>query len=275
MIWSCIGLALVLLCVFFYLQNNVLTHTRICLDTDKLEKNIRIVLLSDMHSKIFSHDALFIAVMVEKPDLIIFAGDIADRYKSDKKAYAAVRQLSNLTKLAPVVAVTGNHEYGRINVRELFDKINNSAILLLRSESTCMEINGQSIEILGLDELGYHFKTDALLGDFSRKKGFKLLISHFPHLFEPCYSQFDIDLTLSGHAHGGQFILPFIGGLYAPGQGLFPKYYRGSYKIGEDTLVVSRGLGNSRFPLRLFNYPDVVTIDLLPRESNDISHKNH
>ena len=275
MIWLYIALAAVLLCVFFYLQNNVLTHTRIKLKTDKLKKGIRIVLLSDMHSKIFSRDALFNAVMEEKPDLIIFAGDIADRYKSVEKAYAAVRQLSGLKKIAPVVAVPGNHEYGRINCNELFDKMKNSGIMLLRSEGTCMDINGQLIEILGLDELGYHFKTDALLDEFSKQTGFKLLISHFPHLFEPCYSQYDIDLTLSGHAHGGQFILPFIGGLYAPGQGLFPKYYRGSYKIGEDTLVVSRGLGNSRFPLRLFNYPDVVTIDLLPRKSDDISHKNH
>lgn len=275
MIWLYIGAALVLLCVFFYLQNNVLTHTRIKLNTDKLEKGMRIVLLSDMHSKVFSHDALFKAVSAEKPDLIIFAGDIADRYKSDEKAYAAVKQLSGLTNIAPVVAVPGNHEYGRINSRDLFDRMKNSKIMLLRSENTCIDINGQRIEILGLDELGYHFKTDALLEEFSKKAGFKLLISHFPHLFEPCYSQYDIDLTLSGHAHGGQFILPFIGGLYAPGQGLFPKYYRGSYKIREDTLVVSRGLGNSRFPLRLFNYPDVVTIDLLPRKSHDISHKNH
>ena len=89
--------------------------------------------------------------------------------------------------------------------------------------------------------------------------------SHFPENFEKVeennYSQYDFDLQLSGHAHGGQFILPFIGPVYSPGQGLFPKYAKGSF--GErPQLIVSRGLGNAEFPLRLFNHPEINVVYL-------------
>ena len=76
------------------------------------------------------------------------------------------------------------------------------------------------------------------------------------------YSKDNIDLVFSGHAHGGQVRLPFIGGLYAPGQGLFPKYTRGIYKQNNTSMVVSRGLGNSIFPIRVFNRPELVVVTL-------------
>ena len=116
--------------------------------------------------------------------------------------------------------------------------------------------------MLGLDEVGYHCFTEKLLERFSRDKRFKLLLSHFPERFAADYCEYEIDLTLSGHAHGGQIVLPFIGGLYSPGQGLFPKYARGMHVIKKGRLIVSRGLGNSRFPLRFANYPEVITIDI-------------
>lgn len=99
----------------------------------------------------------------------------------------------------------------------------------------------------GLTKWGIILKRPALRR-FSEREGFKILLSHFPERFKKDYINYDIDLTLSGHAHGGQFILPFLGGIYSPGQGLFPKYYRGMYEENGKKLIVSRGLGNSRFP---------------------------
>ncbi len=88
-----------------------------------------------------------------------------------------------------------------------------------------------------------------------------IIRENFKAVSELDYSQYDFDLQLSGHAHGGQFILPFIGPVFSPGQGLFPKYVRGSF--GEKPkLIVSRGLGNAEFPLRLFNHPEINIINL-------------
>ena len=91
--------------------------------------------------------------------------------------------------------------------------------------------------------------------------GFTLLLSHRPELFE-VYVTCNADLVLSGHAHGGQFRLPFIGGLAAPNQGLFPKYDAGLFSEGKTKMIVSRGIGNSIFPFRFNNRPEVVLIEL-------------
>jgi predicted MPP superfamily phosphohydrolase len=73
-----------------------------------------------------------------------------------------------------------------------------------------------------------------------------------------------MDLVLSGHAHGGQFRLPFVGGLFAPNQGFFPEYDSGLYTDGQTQMIVSRGVGNSRFPVRFNNRPEVILIELKP-----------
>ena len=90
---------------------------------------------------------------------------------------------------------------------------------------------------------------------------FSLVLSHRPELL-PAYAEAGADLVLSGHAHGGQVRLPGIGGLFAPGQGILPRLTSGVHARGETRLVVSRGLGNSAFPLRVFNPPEIVTVTL-------------
>ena len=93
------------------------------------------------------------------------------------------------------------------------------------------------------------------------ERGYTLLLSHRPELFD-VYSGCGVDLVLAGHAHGGQFRLPLVGGLIAPNQGLFPRYDAGLYTSGSTSMVVSRGLGNSVIPLRFNNRPEVVLVEL-------------
>lgn len=252
--------AAALIIPFCYLQNNLLTHTRFTLHSEKIDREVRIVHLTDLHSKIFKKKSLYREVLKEKPDIIVFTGDVADRYKDDTAAVAAADELCELISIAPVYAVSGNHEYGRLRREELFSYMENKGIHLLRGKGD----NFHRISIFGLDEIGWPVKTQGLLEGFEREDGFKLLLSHFPHRFVEEYSKYDIDLTLCGHAHGGQFRLPFIGGLYSPDQGLLPKYSEGIHELNGRRMIVSRGLGNSRFPLRLFNYPEIVTIDIRP-----------
>lgn len=104
--------------------------------------------------------------------------------------------------------------------------------------------------------------TRAKLSELTDPGGYNLLLSHRPELFET-YKDSGIDLVLTGHAHGGQFRLPFIGGLIAPNQGFFPKYDSGLYTDGRTNMVVSRGLGNSIIPLRFNNRPEIVIVELV------------
>jgi predicted MPP superfamily phosphohydrolase len=108
----------------------------------------------------------------------------------------------------------------------------------------------------------YHLHVDEMLSKLTENQtGFTLLLSHRPDFFAE-YANNNIDLTLTGHAHGGQFRIPFIGGLYAPGQGLFPTYDSGLYKKDSSQMIVSRGIGNSSFPFRFNNRPEIILVKL-------------
>lgn len=115
----------------------------------------------------------------------------------------------------------------------------------------------------GLTKWGIILKRPGFCAVFPSGRGLKYCF-RFPERFKKDYIITTL-FTLSGHAHGGQFILPFLGGIYSPGQGLFPKYYRGMYEENGKKLIVSRGLGNSRFPLRLFNRPEIIAADFIPK----------
>ena len=111
------------------------------------------------------------------------------------------------------------------------------------------------------DVIEQRYMVESKLKDLNLQDGFQLLLSHRPELFD-IYVSTDIDLVLCGHAHGGQFRIPFIGGIVAPNQGLFPKYDAGIFSENETTMVVSRGIGNSIIPIRLNNRPEIVMIEL-------------
>ncbi len=121
--------------------------------------------------------------------------------------------------------------------------------------------SGESIEMIGLDDYSLRDSTLSQIIATKYKDTFKVLLAHQAELFE-YYSSNNVDLVFSGHLHGGQFRLPFIGGLLAPGKGLFPKYTSGRYDQNGTTMYVSRGLGNSIIPIRVFNRPEVVVVRL-------------
>ena len=154
-----------------------------------------------------------------------------------------------------------------------------AGVTVLRSEAVDLQEGDESIRLIGLDDLGVYYQ--ALSGDSSHRQalsaakealkrdlstlaegsGYALVLSHRPELID-LYAECGADLVLCGHAHGGQVRLPFVGGLYAPGQGFFPAWDAGLYEMGGTQMFVSRGLGNSSFPLRVNNRPEIVTITL-------------
>ena len=275
MIYFVISAALILIFAFCYYQNNKIDVTEHTVFSDKIKENIKIVHLSDLHSKPF-YNVIKITEQL-KPDIIMITGDfINDHCRRKEKMLDFGR---SLLKIAPVFYITGNHERRLDQFDELMKELSKLGFTVLLNEISKTEVKGNLISVLGLDENQASFEAYSerkkgifeykdmtpYFDEFSLHGGFKIVLSHFPENFEAIkemnYSQYDFDIQLSGHAHGGQFILPFIGPIYSPGQGLFPKYARGA-KGERPKLIISRGLGNSEFPLRLFNHPEINVITI-------------
>lgn len=264
---------------FCYYQNNKISITNLKVKGE-VNNRIRIVQISDLHSKEFGKNniILYKIIIKQKPDIIVATGDLID--SNMKRIDEIIEFCNRLNKKAPVYYILGNNEIRCSRLNEIIEKLKEKNINVLENEIETIKIKDNIINILGLAEKrvdkGEMFyskinsryevdNVDRLFRKLEKAIGIKIVLSHYPenyeYVSEYSYSKYNFDIMFSGHAHGGQFILPGIGGIFAPGQGLFPKYYKGIY--GEKSkLVVSRGLGNSGFPLRLFNRPDVVVLDI-------------
>lgn len=271
MIFLAILILFALIFGFCYYENNKIDVSYYNIKSKDATKNFKIVHLSDFHSKPFKK--VLERTQKEKPQIICITGDyVNDHCKNKDKMLEYARQL---IKIAPVYYITGNHERRLDNFNELMKELQAAGFNVLLNE--CIE--NDYCTILGLDENQADFSDykarkngtfiykdmSKYFEELEKSDKFKLVLSHFPENFEGIkelnYSQYDFDLQLSGHAHGGQWIMPFIGPLFSPGQGVLPKYARGTF--GErPKLIVSRGLGNSEFPLRLFNHPEIIVVNI-------------
>lgn len=232
----------------------------------------RIAHISDLHNTEMGkdNDKLLNMLREAKPDIIAITGDLIDSRNTDIEI--ALQFVEEAVKIAPCYYVTGNHE---ARVYEYFDDLKNGltelGIIILEDERVDLDKNSETITLIGINDPS--FKSDYLFGDsetvvethlqelMNESYSFTLLLSHRPELFE-IYVNNEVDLVLSGHAHGGQFRLPFVGGLVAPNQGLFPKYDAGLYTEENTNMIVSRGIGNSILPFRFNNRPEVILIEL-------------
>ena len=230
--------------------------------------------VSDVHNEARGEGnaALLRALREAAPDLICITGDFLDSRRTDLDF--ALELAGQLAEIAPAVYVTGNHEARLKDLSALEAGLAARGVQVLRDDWTPLARGGEEIALLGLDDPGFAAGEDwtlsegldqtqerlsALLAQAGDR--FSLVLSHRPELL-PAYAEAGADLVLSGHAHGGQVRLPGIGGLFAPGQGILPRLTSGVHARGETRLVVSRGLGNSAFPLRVFNPPEIVTVTL-------------
>lgn len=225
----------------------------------------RIVQISDLHDAEFGSDHAGTLSLIREaaPDVIFFTGDLVDSHRTDvEQSVSLVRQA---LEIAPCYYVTGNHE-GRIpdeTYAELESALLTLGVTVLHGEGVALERNGATITLVGIDSPD--FKRDSVaastpLADLC-ENGYTILLAHHPE-FSADYAEAGADLVFSGHAHGGQFRIPFVGGVVAPGQGFFPEYDSGLYTVptekGETLLYVSRGLGNSIIPIRFANRPEVI-----------------
>ena len=231
----------------------------------------RIAHVSDLHNAEMgkNNEKLLTMLRDADPDMIAITGDLVDSRNTDIEV--ALQFVREAVKIAPCYYVTGNHEARISEYDELKAGMEAAGVTVLVDAKTEISLEGEAITLIGVNDPSY--QTDYLFGDsetvmntkleelHTEQDRFTILLSHRPELFET-YVDHDLDLVLSGHAHGGQFRMPFIGGLVAPNQGLFPEYDAGIYTLGNTNMLVSRGIGNSILPFRINNRPEVILIEL-------------
>ena len=268
--------ATVLIALAFWIAwgNTALELNTYTISSSKLPDSFngyRITHVSDLHNAEMGKDNEKLLLMLRDadPDMIAITGDLIDSRNTDIEV--ALQFVREAVKIAPCYYVTGNHE-ARVNeYGELKAEMEAAGVTVLEDAKFKISIDGETIMLIGINDPSY--QTDYLFGDaqtvvdtkltelHSDSDGYTILLSHRPELFDT-YADHGIDLVLSGHAHGGQFRLPFIGGLVAPNQGLFPEYDAGIYTEGNTNMLVSRGVGNSILPFRINNRPEVILIEL-------------
>ena len=233
-------------------------------------RNIRLVVLSDLHNKEFGEQNIELVERVEKlsPDLILLAGDMVNKFED--RTDVAVDLCRRLVEIAPVYYGIGNHEGNMMYVnglridgllREVGAKvlINQSEDIVV--QDTPVSVGSVSTSVLDFDEYSAPF-----VAEFEQKDTLKILIAHCPDLFYEKMADVNVDLSVAGHFHGGQVRLPIIGGVYAIGQGLLPKYCDGMFTLTNGHLFVTRGLGNSHSFPRINNRPEIAVIDMNARK---------
>lgn len=266
--------------LFGYVSNNyisVSTHKLAYRQKKKQEKkrvsSLSIVHISDLHNKTFGwrQTRLLNKIKAIHPDIIVITGDLVD---GAPHHHAAVF-LQKASSICPIYFVRGNHESIAGNFPVLKQTLSKCNVHLLVNRSVDVTKDGYTYRISGLDDPIFHIKGKKYAGYIKKtldemldkpkctqkRADFQILLSHRPELFS-LYSRYPFDLVLCGHAHGGQVRLPFTDGLYAPNQGILPKYTSGAHTKNNTTEIISRGLGNSSFPLRLFNFPEIVHIQI-------------
>lgn len=262
---------LVLFSAYCFFQNNFLVTSEYTVSDEEIPEGFdgfTLAQVSDFHnthSKILQKDILSELERI-KPDIILLTGDYIDCRKTDIPL--AVSYAEKLIKIAPVYFSTGNHEAYTEDFPVLERELLSLGVNVLRNSSSEIEKNGEKIYIMGLDdptmeecEDKYATIRETIDNAPYDDSVYTVTLSHRPELFS-VYCEKGLDLILSGHAHGGQFRIPFIGGLYIPTEGLFPKYTEGLHKENGTHMVISRGIGASIFPIRLNNRPELVTVTL-------------
>lgn len=270
--WRTIGVWMIMVLLFFalaYGANNRIDITKYTYETDALSASFngfRIVQLSDLHNKIFAenNEALLREVQDLKPNIIVLTGDMIDA-SNHTDVPAALLFMEQIVKIAPTYYVCGNHEYylPKDVLNAFIQKIQEYGVHYLNNETAQIASStGQTFSLIGLDALSLQANILKTLTE-EAEDDFQVLLAHEPQYLRKYYAETGVNLVFAGHVHGGQFRIPFTNlGLYGPDQGLFPEYTAGVFTERDTTMYLSRGLGNSGFPLRLFNHPEIVCVTL-------------
>lgn len=259
-----------------WLSYNWLTVSNFTVTSNKISEPFRIVLISDLHDHQFgkNNEKLAEKIREQSPDLIIIDGDMINA--DSENADTAVEVVRALKEIAPVYYSYGNHEYAYMEAghTDLQAELEDAGAVVLNYQSIDLEVKGNSIRLGGLYEYGFETgmqsekenqRALSYLEEYVDTDRYLIMCTHRPDSFYPWNTADDwgIDLVLSGHLHGGQVIIPGIGGLYSQLEGFLPQYDYGQYKLGDSDMIITRGLGsNPKILPRFNNLPEIAVVDV-------------
>lgn len=275
MIISIILIAAVVVAVWGILSSIKIETEEYVQEYEAVNGDVKIAALSDLHCRVFGEDNKELIALLEEqqPDIIVLAGDMINRDSNEKNIKKVCEFISQLPCIAPTYFSLGNHESDYIdeNGDSFLNKVREAGATVLECEYEDLTVNGTTFRLGGMSELAYKDgsgKYDSLaekfLTDYCSTDLPKIMISHRPEAF--CFKfackEWDVDLILSGHTHGGLIRLPVIGGVIAPIQGWFPDVYYGEYEFYGTRMIVTSGLAGYYWAPRMFNPPEICVITL-------------
>lgn len=263
------------ICISIYLnlENTTLEVSNYTISNKRipLEFNgYKIIHISDYHNEKSQrlNNSLVETIASQNPDIIVITGDVVDKRRTDIDV--SIEFVKKIKDIAPIYYVPGNHEATIKTYNELKEKLLNEGVNILDNKNQEIEKNGDKINLLGINDPQMANASEINDSVIAKKtleeieyndEYYSILLSHRPEIFST-YVEEKVDLVFTGHAHGGQVRIPFIGGIVAPNQGFFPKYTSGKIEENDTTMVVSRGIGNSVIPFRVNNRPEIIIVTL-------------
>lgn len=254
-----ISAVVLVIIVLLYAWGFALKPVNYSVESEKIN-GLKIVFISDLHNCFFGwkdQSGIFKKIEKSKPDLVLFGGDVIDGWGGTENS---LRLMKMVAEEYPCAYTAGNHEEMRDDEEEFFEEVRKLDIPVMNGDYTEFDINNQKIRVYGV--IDAYENLSAINTD---DEYYNILLLHQPEQFVQYTKNFD--MILSGHAHGGQWRIPFIleQGTYAPDQGLFPDYTTGQYQYGNCTHIISRGLAKPLrmiFIPRIFNRPELSVIDI-------------
>ena len=267
--------------VEIYISYNSLEAEEYTISSDRINSEVKLALISDLHDHTFGEKNEQLVQMLKEqgPDLILMAGDMINDISKD--SHVAMELIEQVKDIAPVYYSLGNQEEDYIGrgTSDLLNELKDAGAIVLDESYQDIQVNGNAIRLGGMYD--YAFALDGnntttkesmrpslyqFLTDFQDTDSYRLMMAHRPDsfIFGDATRTWEIDLVVSGHNHGGQVILPFLGGIYGGDQGWFPKYVDGVHHFKKvKNMVITRGLGSGEEKLPRFNNkPEVVMIYL-------------
>lgn len=255
---------------YSYLQTNEFTYS-----SSKIEDSLSILVIADLHDHEFSSGNARLVSKIHNihPDFILMAGDFLNA--NSKDSHVPVEFIENLGTDIPIYFSLGNHEIDYMNVGhpELIEELEQAGAIVLEKEYEDIKINDTTLRIGGMYDYAFgegpsgneaEFakpEIKAFLEDFQNTDSLKIMMAHRPDSFVlGDVSAWDIDLVVSGHLHGGQVVVPFLGGFYAGDQGFFPEYIHGMYEKDDMNIFITSGLGSHTQLLPRFNNPPEIAV---------------
>ncbi len=267
-----IAVLLVLTLLYGLYCSNTLTIQSYSLKSDKTDAKIKFVFISDLHNKEYGKNNidLISKIKEQSPDFIAVGGDMVSKYSSTDSVMKEL--LQNLAKTAPTYCVLGNHELTLAEQIDFKSDINSTGAKLLDNDSVTLDIDGDEILLGGMSDFPYYefnapdFDTEEryFWEDFKEnsKNRFSILLNHQPEYLSDITQDCNIDLIMCGHTHGGLIQIPFVGGVFAPNQGLFPEYDKGEFDLNGTKMIISAGLGDAYPVLRMNNCPEITVVNI-------------